>query len=101
MIYENDIKSKDYTIDLITKKNQKLINENKIYKTQVKQYAHQIMNLYNILKQKNKIISVYKQQDGINDNTSIDFEFEKKMEEFNLNFINNSELLSIIPSYCL
>ncbi len=78
MIYENDIKSKDYTIDLITKKNQKLMNENKIYKTQVKQYAHQIMNLYNILKQKNKIISVYKQQDGINDNTSIDFEFEKK-----------------------
>ena len=98
MIYENDIKSKDYTIDLITKKNQKLMNENKIYKTQVKQYAHQIMNLYNILKQKNKIISVYKQQDGINDNTSIDFEFEKKMEEFNLNFINNSELFTDITN---
>ena len=96
MIYENDIKSKDYTIDLITKKNQKLLNENKIYKTQIKQYAHQIMNLYNILKQKNKIISVYKQQDGINDN--IDFEFEKKMEEFNLNFINNNELLAEITN---
>ena len=96
MIYENDIKSKDYTIDLITKKNQKLVNENKIYKTQIKQYAHQIMNLYNILKQKNKIISVYKQQDGINDN--IDFEFEKKMEEFNLNFINNNELLAEITN---
>ena len=98
MIYENDIKSKDYTIDLITKKNQKLMNENKIYKTQVKQYAHQIMNLYNILKQKNKIISVYKQQDGIIDNNSIDFEFEKKMEEFNLNFINNNELLADITN---
>ena len=51
MIYENDIKSKDYTIDLITKKNQKLMSENKKYKTQVKQYANQILNLYNILKQ--------------------------------------------------
>ena len=60
MIYENDIKSKDYTIDLITKKNKKLTDENKIYKTQIKQYANQIVNLYNILKQKNKIISVYK-----------------------------------------
>ena len=98
MIYENDIKSKDYTIDLITKKNQKLMNENKIYKTQVKQYANQIMNLYNILKQKNKIISVYKQQEGINDSSSLDFEFEKKMEEFNLNFINNSELFTDIAN---
>ena len=53
MIYANDIKSKDYTIDLITKKNQKLNNENKIYKTQIHQYAQQITNLYNILKQKN------------------------------------------------
>ena len=98
MIYENDIKSKDYTIDLISKKNQKLMNENKIYKTQIKQYAHQIMNLYNILRQKNKIISVYKQQDGISDNNSIEFEFEKKMEEFNLSFINNNELLEEITN---
>ena len=98
MIYENDIKSKDYTIDLITKKNKNLIDENKIYKTQIKQYANQIVNLYNILKQKNKIISVYKQKEGINDNNSIDFEFEKKMEEFNINFINNNELLSDITN---
>ena len=98
MIYENDIKSKDYTIDLITKKNKKLTDENKIYKTQIKQYANQIINLYNILKQKNKIISVYKQKEGINDNNSIDFEFEKKMEEFNINFINNNELLSDITN---
>ena len=98
MIYENDIKSKDYTIDLITKKNQKLMSENKIYKTQVKQYANQILNLYNILKQKNKIINVYKQQEGIIDNNSLEFEFEKKIEEFNLNFINNSELFNDIAN---
>ena len=92
MIYANDIKSKDYTIDLITKKNQKLTNENKIYKTQIHQYAQQITNLYNILKQKNKIISIYRQKEGFTDN-SLDVEFEKKLEELNLNFVNNNELL--------
>jgi hypothetical protein len=74
------------------------MTENKIYKTQVKQYANQIMNLYNILKQKNKIISVYKQQEGIIDNNSLEFEFEKKMEEFNLNFISNNELFTDITN---
>ena len=98
MIYENDIKSKDYTIDLINKKNQKLLHENKIYKTQIKQYSQQILNLYNILRQKNKIIEVYKQQLGIVDNNFIDIEFEKKLEEFNLNFINNSELFADIAN---
>ena len=92
MIYANDIKSKDYTIDLITKKNNKLMSENKIYKTQIQQYAQQISNLYNILKQKNKIISIYRQKEGFTDN-SLDNEFEKKLEELNLNFLNNNELL--------
>ena len=92
MIYMNDIKSKDYTIDLITKKNNKLMSENKIYKTQIQQYAQQITNLYNILKQKNKIITIYRQKEGFTDN-SLDVEFEKKLEELNLNFVNNNELL--------
>ena len=56
MIYENDIKSKDYTIDIITKKNKKLTDENKIYKTQIKQYANQIINLYSINKRKELMI---------------------------------------------
>ena len=92
MIYANDIKSKDYTIDLITKKNQKLTNENKIFKTQIHQYAQQISNLYNILKQKNKVISLYRQKEGFTDN-ALDVEFDKKLEELNLNFLNNNELL--------
>ena len=92
MIYVNDIKSKDYTIDLITKKNNKLMSENKIYKTQIQQYAQQITNLYNILKQKNKIISIYRQKEGFTDN-SLDIEFEKKLEELNLNFLSNNEML--------
>ena len=92
MIYENDIKSKDYTIDLITKKNDKLMSENKIYKTQIQQYAQQISNLYNILKQKNKTISTFRQKEGVQENP-IDAEYEKKLEELNMNFINNNELL--------
>ena len=92
MIFANDLKSKDYTIDLVTKKNNKLMAENKLYKTQIHQYAQQISNLYNILKQKNKIISIYRQKEGFTDN-SIDVEFEKKLEELNLNFINNNGLL--------
>ena len=92
MIYVNDIKSKDSTIELITKKNQKLVHENKIYKSQINQYAQQISNLYNILKQKNKVISIYRQKEGFTDN-SLDTEFEKKIEELNLNFLNNNQLL--------
>ena len=92
MIFANDIKSKDYTIELVTKKNNKLMAENKIYKTQIQQYAQQISNLYNILKQKNKIISIYRQKEGFTDN-SVDIEFEKKLEELNLNMLNNNGLL--------
>ena len=92
MIFANDIKSRDYTIDLLTKKNNKLVSENKIYKTQIQQYAQQMSNLYNILKQKNKIISIYRQKEGFTDN-SLDVEFEKKIEELNINFLNNNELL--------
>ena len=92
MIFVNDIKSKDYTIDLLTKKNNKLMSENKIYKTQIQQYAQQISNLYNILKQKNKIITIYRQKEGFTDN-SLDTEFEKKLEELNINFLTNNELL--------
>ena len=92
MIFANDIKSKDYTIEFITKKNNKLMAENKIYKTQIQQYAQQISNLYNILKQKNKIISIYRQKEGFTDN-SVDIEFEKKLEELNLNMLNNNGLL--------
>ena len=35
MIMANDIKSKDYSLDLVNKKNQKLMNENKIFKAQI------------------------------------------------------------------
>ena len=68
------------------------ISVNKIFKTQIHQYAQQISNLYNILKQKNKVISLYRQKEGFTDN-ALDVEFDKKLEELNLNFLNNNELL--------
>ena len=54
LIYLNNIKSKDNTIELMNKENEKLMNENRIYRTQIEQYTQQISNLYNIIKQKNK-----------------------------------------------
>ena len=92
MIMANDIKSKDYSLDLANKKNQKLMNENKIFKAQIQQYAQQISNLYNILKQKNKIINMYRKKEG-NANNIVDDEFEKKIDELNMKFVNNNELL--------
>ena len=92
MIMANDIKSKDYSLDLANKKNQKIMNENKIFKAQIQQYAQQISNLYNILKQKNKVINMYRKKEG-NANNIIDDEFDKKIDELNMKFVNNNELL--------
>ena len=88
MIYMNNIKSKDYTIDYIQKKNEKLVSENKVFRTQIEQYIQQITSLYTILKQKNKIINIFKQK-GVTIDKSIEKEFEK-LEELNMNFMNNT-----------
>jgi len=88
MIYANNIKSKDYTIDFVQKKNEKLMNENKLFRIQIDQYIQQITSLYTILKQSNKIINMFKQKGGIRDN-SILKEFDK-LEELNINFMNNT-----------
>ena len=95
-IYLNNIKSKENTIELMTKENEKLMNENKIYRTQIEQYTQQITNLYNTIKQKNKIINIFKIKEGIIDNCN-DTEFEKKLEgmkvclsQENIHFMNNT-----------
>ena len=102
-IYLNNIKSKENTIELMTKENEKLMNENRIYRSQVEQYTQQITNLYNTIKQKNKIINIFKIKEGIIDNSS-DFELEKKLEgmkaslsqeniHYMSNIFNNKDLL--------
>ena len=102
-IYLNNIKSKENTIELMTKENEKLMNENRVYRSQVEQYTLQITNLYNTIKQKNKIINIFKIKEGIIDNSS-DFELEKKLEgmkaslsqeniHYMSNTFNNKDLL--------
>ena len=88
MIYLNNIKSKDSTIDFIQKKNEKLVSENKLIRSQMEQYIQQINNLYTILKKKNKIISIFKQKGGVVDK-SIEKELDK-LEELNMKFMNNT-----------
>ena len=96
VIYLNNLKSKDNTIEFMTKENEKLINENKIYRTQIEKYTQQITNLFNTIKQKNKIINIFKIKEGIIDNCN-DLEFEKKLEgmkvsfsQENIHFMNNT-----------
>ena len=100
LIYLNNIKSKDNTIELMTKENEKLMNENRIYRTQIEQYTQQISNLYNTIKQKNKIINIFKLKEGIIDNCN-DIEFEKKLEgmkvslsQENIHFLNNNNFIN-------
>jgi hypothetical protein len=88
MIYSNNIKSKDSTIDFIQKKNEKLVSENKILRSQMEQYIQQINNLYTILKKKNKIISIFKQKGGVIDK-SIEKELDKLEEQY-MKFMNNT-----------
>ena len=52
----------------MSKENEKLLNENKIYRNQIEQCTQQITNLYDIIKQKNKIINIFKLKEGIIDN---------------------------------
>ena len=97
MIFLNDLKSKDFTINLITKKNNKLLNENKVYKTQLEQYSQQIKNLYDILKQKNQIIGIYRQKEiGFNNDKIKEKEFRQKKEDLSLENNNNIRPLSDI-----
>ena len=65
LIYLNNIKSKDSTIELMTKENEKLMIENKEYRIQIEQYTQKITNLYSTIKEKNKIINALKGNEGI------------------------------------
>ena len=65
LIYLNNIKSKDNTIEIITKENEKLILENKEYRKQIEEYTQKIENLYSTIEQKNQIINLLKNKEGI------------------------------------
>ena len=59
-IYLTNLKSKEKSIELMTKENEKLLNENIIYRTQIEQYSNKISELYDIIKQKEKYIQANK-----------------------------------------
>ena len=65
LIYLNNIKSKDNTIELITKENEKLLNENKEYRVKLEEYTQKITDLYSTIKEKNSIINILKTKEGI------------------------------------
>ena len=69
-IYLTNLKSKEKSIELMTKENEKLLNENIIYRTQIEQYSNKISELYDIIKQKEKYIQANKYNKKDNYNTT-------------------------------
>ena len=63
-IYLTNLKSKEKSIELITKENEKLLSENIIYRTQIEQYSNKISELYEVIKEKDKYIQSYKKKDN-------------------------------------
>ena len=53
----NEITNKDNMFDLVCKENEKLTNENNLFRSQVDQYSHQITELNTIIKHKDNIIN--------------------------------------------
>ena len=80
LIYLNNLKSKDNTIELITKENEKLLKENKEYRAQIEQYTQKMENLYSTIKQKNNIINILKNKEGILETENISENENKKTE---------------------
>ena len=69
-IYLTNLKSKEKSIELMTKENEKLLNENIIYRTQIEQYSNKISELYDIIKQKEKYIKANTKKDNDNNNSN-------------------------------
>ena len=63
----NEITNKDNMFDLVCKENEKLTNENNLFRTQVDQYSHQITELNTIIKHKDNIINNLKAENINND----------------------------------
>ena len=85
MIYLNTIKSKDNSIELITKENEKLIQENKEYRSQIEQYIQKITELYNTINQKNNVINLLQQKEPKNE-----VKINYIQEKFCFNFLRSN-----------
>ena len=58
----SELTNKENMLDLACKENEKLANENNLFRTQVDQYSHQIGELNTIIKHKDSIINSLKQE---------------------------------------
>ena len=58
----NELTNKDNIYDLVCKENEKLTNENNLFRSQVEQYAHQINELNTIIKHKDNLINNLKSE---------------------------------------
>ena len=96
LIYLNNIKSKDNTIELITKENEKLLNENKEYRIKIEEYTQNITDLYSTIKEKNNIINILKSKEGIIEDNLKEKENKKVLkicysqENLSLNFLSKT-----------
>ena len=52
----NELNKKENMLELVCKENEKLTEENNLYKSQIDQYTHQIGELNTIIKHKDSII---------------------------------------------
>ena len=63
----NEVNNKNNMFDLVCKENEKLTNENNLFRTQVDQYSRQINELNTIIKHKDNIINNFKAESLNND----------------------------------
>ena len=102
-IYLTNLKSKEKSIELMTKENEKLLNENIIYRTQIEQYSNKISELYDIIKQKEKHIQSYKnnnkQEHYNNDDNSSNNNCSNNNNNSNNNILENKYQITKINYY--
>ena len=93
-IYLTNLKSKEKSIELMTKENEKLLNENIIYRTQIEQYSNKISELYDIIKQKEKYIQAnkYNKKENYNTDNNNSNNYSNNTNNNNNNNSNNSIL---------
>ena len=93
LIYLHNIKSKDNTIELITKENEKLLNENKEYRVKIEEYTQKITDLFSTIKEKNNIINILKTKEDKKEDINLK-EKELKIcysqENLSLNILNKT-----------
>ncbi len=91
----NELTNKEHMLDLACKENEKLANENNLYRTQLDQYSHQIGELNTIIKHKDNIIANLKQE-NFNNEKNINKSSSCSMMKFDGNEYFNENISRLI-----